>query len=58
MSRRTPGADLAPADAERLAALVAEATARQSEALDAAIDGGMRHIPRLLRGPVRSVLFR
>jgi hypothetical protein len=53
-----PSADLDPADAERLAALVAEATARQSKALDDAIDGGMGHIPRLLRGPVKAVLFR
>lgn len=51
-------ADLAPADAERLAGLIADATARQAKALDEAIDGGMGHIPRLLRGPVKAVLFR
>lgn len=51
-------AGLDPAAADRLLALVADATARQSKALDAAIDGGMRHIPRLLRGPVKAVLFR
>lgn len=51
-------ADLAPADVERLAGLVADATARQAKALDDAIDGGMGHIPRLLRGPVKAVLFR
>lgn len=49
---------LDPADRDRLAALVEGATARQSEALDDAIDGGLGHIPRFLRGPVRAVLFR
>lgn len=49
---------LAAADADRLARLVDDATARQSKALDAAIDGGLRHLPRLLRGPVKAVLFR
>ncbi len=43
---------------ERLLSLVNEAKERQSEAVDAAIDGGMGHIPRLLRGPVKAVLFR
>ncbi len=51
-------ARLDPEDAERLAVLVAAATARQSKALDAAMHGGLRHIPRLLRGPVKAVLFR
>jgi hypothetical protein len=51
-------ADLEPDDATRLAALLADAVTRQSRALDDAINGGMRHLPRLLRGPVKAVLFR
>ncbi len=58
MTASDHSADLAPADAERLAGLVADAIARQAKALDDAIDGGMGHIPRLLRGPVKAVLFR
>ncbi len=58
MTASDHNADLAPADAERLAGLVADAIACQAKALDDAIDGGMGHIPRLLRGPVKAVLFR
>ena len=43
--------DLDPADAQRVADLLAQTQTRQSKALDDAIDGGMRNIPRLLRGP-------
>ena len=49
---------LSAADAARLVALILDATDRQARALDDAIDGGMGHIPRLLRGPVKAVLFR
>ena len=52
----TPG--LSAADAERLAALIADAKDRQARALREAIDGGMGHIPRLLRGPIKALLFR
>ncbi len=48
---------LAAADAARLAEMVDDAKVRQQQALDDAIDGGLGHIPRLLRGPVRKVLF-
>ena len=51
-----PGLD--EAGAARLAALVTDAMARQAKALDQAIDGGLHHIPRLLRGTVKAVLFR
>lgn len=49
---------LSPPDADRLDALVADAVTRQRVALDRAIDGGLHHLPRLLRAPVRKVLFR
>jgi hypothetical protein len=51
-------AGLTAAQARRLAALVEDATARQAASLDRAIEGGLSHIPRLLRGAVKSVLFR
>ena len=51
-------AGLTDADRERLAGLVGDARRRQAEALDRAIDGGLRHIPRLLRGTVKALLFR
>lgn len=44
--------------AARLATLIAESRDRQSAALDQAIDDGLRNLPRLLRGPVKKVLFR
>lgn len=49
---------LSASDAERLAALFVDARARQSQALGDAIQGGLGHIPRLLRGPVKAALFR
>lgn len=52
----TPG--LSDADAERLAELIADAKDRQARALREAINGGMGHIPRLLRGPIKALLFR
>jgi hypothetical protein len=52
----TPG--LSAADAEQLAALIADAKDRQARALRDAIDGGMGHIPKLLRGPIKALLFR
>jgi hypothetical protein len=51
-------AGLEPDDAERVIALVGEAIARESKALDKAVSGGLRRIPRLLRGPIKAVLFR
>lgn len=45
-------------DQQRLAALVGRARDEQSRALDAAIEGGLKHIPRPLRGVVRRALFR
>lgn len=52
----TPG--LSDSDAERLAELIADAKERQARALREAINGGMGHIPRLLRGPIKALLFR
>lgn len=40
-----------------LAALLAESRAAQHGALDAAIEKGMRHVPLLLRGPLKKILF-
>lgn len=45
-------------DAGRLADLIEDACARQARSLDHAIAGGLSRIPRLLRGPVKAVLFR
>ncbi len=43
-------------DLRDLAGAVAEARRRQAAELDAAGDQALRHIPRLLRGPIRKVL--
>lgn len=51
-------ADLDAEDQQRLASLVGRARDEQSRALDAAIEGGLKHIPRPLRGVVRRALFR
>jgi hypothetical protein len=40
-----------------LIALVQQARERQRSALDEAIDQGLAHLPRLLRGSVRLLLF-
>lgn len=42
----------------RLAGLIAGAVRQQGRALDEAIEGGLRHIPRPLRAVVRRALFR
>lgn len=49
---------LEKADRARLAVLVTEARARQRAALDDAIEGGLGHLPRLVRGSVKAMLFR
>ncbi|MGH9184953.1 MAG: hypothetical protein ACRD0U_03905 [Acidimicrobiales bacterium] len=49
---------LKAADADRLARLIEDSRTRQGQQLDAAIEGGLAHIPRLLRGTVKAVLFR
>lgn len=43
---------------QRLADLIAGAVHHQGRALDEAIEGGLRHIPRPLRAVVRRALFR
>ena len=50
--------NLDEADRERLRALLDRAAAAQKKALDTAIEGGLNHIPRPLRGVVRRALFR
>jgi hypothetical protein len=49
--------ELAPADAERLAAMLRDAREQQQRALAQAIDDGLGFVPRLLRGVVRKALF-
>ncbi|MGI8945432.1 MAG: hypothetical protein ACR2GL_04235 [Thermoleophilaceae bacterium] len=48
---------LSDADLADLALALADARARQAQALEAAIDGTMRYLPPLLRGAVRRVLL-
>lgn len=48
---------LDPDDAAQLARMVTDARRRQADDLRRAIDGGLGHIPRLLRGPVKKILF-
>jgi hypothetical protein len=38
--------------------MVEHVRADQAQKLDVAIDGGLDYLPRLLRGTVRSILFR
>lgn len=55
-----PPPDLADMDEDlrrRLAELVGRARDDQARALDQAIEGGLNHIPRPLRGMVRKALF-
>lgn len=55
----TPPAEfdrLSPEHHADLAGLVASAARRRSQALGQAIDESLRHIPALLRGPVRKSL--
>lgn len=40
-----------------LADLLHEAKARQAQLLDEGVDGSLDIIPRLMRGPVRKILF-
>ena len=46
---------LAPADLEHLATAVSESRRRQNRALAEAGDHALRHVPRLLRGPIRRL---
>lgn len=48
---------LEPADAMHLLTAVAGAESAQQKAVDAAIKGALDHVPMLLRGPVRKLLF-
>lgn len=45
-------------DSAQLQTMFDECVKREAVALRTAIDGGMNNIPRLLRGPVKSMLFR
>ncbi|MDP3856595.1 MAG: hypothetical protein Q8Q73_02420 [Stagnimonas sp.] len=49
--------DLKAADAAKLLTAIAGAEAAQQKAVDAAIKGALDHVPMLLRGPVRKMLF-
>ena len=48
---------LAGDELEHLAGLLREAKARQARELDTGVDGSLDFIPRLVRGPVRRILF-
>lgn len=49
-------AALDDADLERLAGMVRDARHEQRAALEAALEAGLRFIPRLLRGPIKRIL--
>ena len=59
LSGRVPDGLATLTDEERiaLAGLVRDARRRQSEALDGAIEEALGIVPRLVRGPVRKILF-
>lgn len=48
---------LAAADLRSLTALLRTAKERQSHALDAAVGEALEIVPRMVRGPVRKILF-
>lgn len=48
---------LSDADAGGLVRAIAAAEAAQQRAVDGAIKGALDHVPMLLRGPVRKMLF-
>lgn len=50
-------AGLKKAEAEALAAALATAKARQRKALEDSAEAALSHVPMLLRGAVRKVLF-
>ncbi len=50
-------ADLSTAELTKLADLLAQARDQQSTALQEALEGGLRFLPRLVRGTVKRVLF-
>jgi len=49
-------ATLAAADADTLAETVQRAVAERDASIDRAIDDSLRHLPALLRGPVKRAL--
>lgn len=50
-------ADLAPEQQQLLAGALRDARHRQAAALDEAAERGLSFVPRLLRGPVKKLLF-
>jgi hypothetical protein len=48
---------LKDSDLRAFTALLRDAKARQSEALQAAIEEALEIVPRMVRGPVRKILF-
>ena len=48
---------LSDADLRAFTTLLHDAKVRQSEALEAAIEHSLEIVPRLVRGPVRKILF-
>ena len=53
----TPLRSLSDSELSSLRDLVETARARERASLDAAIDGAMNHVPFLVRGAVRRILF-
>ena len=48
---------IAAADLRALTTLLRDAKRRQSEALDGAVEEALEIVPRMVRGPVRKILF-
>ena len=49
--------ELSAADLRALTTLLRSAKERQSEALDGAVEEALEIVPRMVRGPVRKILF-
>ena len=50
-------ADLSAAELTKVADLLRQAREQQSAALQEALEGGLRFLPRLVRGAVKRVVF-
>ncbi len=59
LAQKLPDLDgLDQADIQRLEALILQAQAQQAASLAAATEESLSHVPALLRGAVRKLLFR
>ena len=48
---------LSAAELQTLAGLLADAKARQAQELEQGLEESLNFVPRLMRGPVRKILF-